>query len=104
MTEDYPFDEQTCPGHIASESDPKVCGRCGTHIDSLRPSSDQIGVHIDSSEVRPQDKPPRPDGKCQYCGGETQQGFGLAGRGFGPYSYCETCSRVVDKCDLGDGA
>lgn len=31
------FDEQTCPGHIASKDDPKVCGRCGTHIDSLRP-------------------------------------------------------------------
>lgn len=26
-----------CPGHVASEQDSKVCGRCGVHIDSLRP-------------------------------------------------------------------
>ncbi len=32
--------EEACPGHIASENDPKVCGRCGTHIDSLRLSED----------------------------------------------------------------
>lgn len=30
------FDEQTCPGHVASERDPKVCGRCGVHINELR--------------------------------------------------------------------
>ena len=35
------FDEQTCPGHDASKDDPKVCGRCGTHIDELRPSEDE---------------------------------------------------------------
>lgn len=29
--------EQNCPGHVASDGDPKVCGRCGIHIDSLRP-------------------------------------------------------------------
>lgn len=28
--------EQNCEGHVASERDPKVCGRCGLHIDSLR--------------------------------------------------------------------
>lgn len=31
------IDEEDCPGHVASISDPKICGRCGTHIDSLRP-------------------------------------------------------------------
>ena len=33
--------ENDCPGHVASENDPKVCGRCGTHIDSLRPTGDR---------------------------------------------------------------
>lgn len=33
----YMQPEAACQGHIASERDPKVCGRCGTHIDSLRP-------------------------------------------------------------------
>jgi hypothetical protein len=29
--------EEYCPGHVASASDSKVCARCGTHVDSLRP-------------------------------------------------------------------
>jgi hypothetical protein len=29
--------EQDCSGHVASAHDPKICGRCGVHIDSLRP-------------------------------------------------------------------
>ena len=32
--------EENCPGHVASENDPKVCGKCGVHIDSLRPDDD----------------------------------------------------------------
>lgn len=35
------YDEQSCPGHVASERDPKICGRCGTHIDSLRPAEQE---------------------------------------------------------------
>lgn len=30
------FTEETCPGHIASAHDRKICGHCGLHIDSLR--------------------------------------------------------------------
>lgn len=26
-----------CSGHVASARDPKICGRCGVHIDELRP-------------------------------------------------------------------
>lgn len=29
--------EEECPGHVAWEHNPKICGRCGIHIDSLRP-------------------------------------------------------------------
>ncbi|CDX20115.1 hypothetical protein MPLA_1190066 [Mesorhizobium sp. ORS 3359] len=29
-----------CPGHVASADDPKICGRCGVHIDELRPEAD----------------------------------------------------------------
>lgn len=32
-------DENECSGHVASTHDAKVCGRCGVHIDSLRPES-----------------------------------------------------------------
>jgi hypothetical protein len=35
---DEPLHAQgACPGHVASKADPKVCGRCGIHIDDLRP-------------------------------------------------------------------
>lgn len=37
----YEFTEEECPGHVASESDKKRCGRCGVHIDSLRPPADE---------------------------------------------------------------
>ena len=36
------FSEEHCPGHIASDHDRKVCGRCGTHIDSLRPPPNKV--------------------------------------------------------------
>ena len=32
------YDEDLCPGHVASATNAKVCGRCGTHIDSFRPA------------------------------------------------------------------
>ncbi len=32
--------DDDCPGHVASASDPKVCARCGIHIDELRPPAD----------------------------------------------------------------
>jgi hypothetical protein len=35
---------------------------------------------------------------CPRCGGGLQQGFGLAGGGFGVYGYCDPCGRVVWKC------
>ena len=33
----YLYEENECPGHVASKADAKVCAHCGTHIDSLRP-------------------------------------------------------------------
>ena len=32
---------QSCPGHVGSDNDPKVCGRCGVHIDELRPPENE---------------------------------------------------------------
>ena len=28
--------EGMCPGHVASATDAKICGRCGVHVDALR--------------------------------------------------------------------
>jgi hypothetical protein len=38
------FTEETCPDHVASESNPKICGRCGVHIDSFRPDDDDHNI------------------------------------------------------------
>lgn len=27
--------EQNCPGHIASDQNPKICARCGVHVNNL---------------------------------------------------------------------
>lgn len=40
IKEGFRFEEEACPGHVASKNDPKVCGLCGTHVDSLRPEVD----------------------------------------------------------------
>jgi hypothetical protein len=32
--------ERDCPGHVASDDNPKVCARCGVHIDELRPADE----------------------------------------------------------------
>ena len=29
---------EQCSGHVASATSPNICGRCGIHIDELRPS------------------------------------------------------------------
>lgn len=30
-----------CPGHVASDADPKVCRHCGTHVDEERPDDEE---------------------------------------------------------------
>lgn len=40
MNEPRRYTEETCPGHVASDKDPKVCGHCGAHIDSFRPNDE----------------------------------------------------------------
>lgn len=35
------YEEEDCPGHVASKADPKICHHCGIHIDSLRPPEDE---------------------------------------------------------------
>lgn len=47
----YPCTEEDCFGHVASEADPKVCGHCGTHIDSLRPIDENEVELIEPSAV-----------------------------------------------------
>lgn len=39
--------ECDCPGHVASKLDPKVCARCGVHIDDLRPDDPEQGSSLE---------------------------------------------------------
>lgn len=38
-----------------------------------------------------------PDSACPSCGGQTEVGFGLAGGGYGPYTFCSECKVVTSK-------
>jgi hypothetical protein len=60
-------------------------------------AEDKVIAHIDTSEIEPQEKPPRDDGKCQYCGGDTDIAYGMAGGGMGAYAFCTVCERITDK-------
>lgn len=60
-------------------------------------NKDKIEVHIDPSEVR-EGVLDRQVDECPTCKGPLEQGFGLAGGGFGVYGYCGKCEKIVWKC------
>jgi hypothetical protein len=59
-------------------------------------------VHTDATEVRPGMPGVDNWGRCGRCHGELEQGFGLAGGGYGPDDYCPKCGEVVNKVNLLD--
>lgn len=56
-------------------------------------------VHLEPAQKR--DELPEYDQAmlCPKCGGETETGFGMAGGGYGIYSFCEACGNVVSKSE-----
>lgn len=58
-----------------------------------------ISIHIDSTNQR-EDIPNEQFQYCPKCGTECEQGFGLAGGGFGVYSYCSICETIVGKIQV----
>lgn len=57
-------------------------------------------VHVDAAHKRADIPDNSADnGKCPNCAGETKVGFGLAGGGYGAYTYCEACGMVVTKTE-----
>ena len=40
-----------------------------------------------------------PTAPCPTCGGTTQVGFGMAGGGYGAYTFCERCEFVTSKSE-----
>lgn len=43
------YAEEDCPGHVASRDDHRVCGRCGVHIDALRPDDPHDPINLAGS-------------------------------------------------------
>lgn len=45
-------------------------------------------------------------GLCPHCGAELETGFGLAGGGYGAYTYCPTepCGKYFHKTQMRDDA
>ena len=58
-------------------------------------------IIISPSEPRP-DIPTHDVDACPHCGGPVVKGFGLAGGGFGPYTFCEKCERITSKINMPD--
>jgi hypothetical protein len=62
-------------------------------------NSDKTDVHIDATEQRKDILDHQVDA-CPTCKGELEDGFGLAGGGFGIYGFCPKCGRIVWKCQV----
>jgi hypothetical protein len=63
-------------------------------------TDDKITFHIDAATKR-KDLPDMGSHEvCPTCHGPLQTGFGLAGGGFGVYTYCEACARVTSKSEV----
>ena len=56
-------------------------------------------IHIDSNEQRP-DLPTTCPDKCPECGTEAEHGFGMAGGGFGVYTFCPKCEKLLGKVQV----
>lgn len=62
-------------------------------------ADDKISIHIDANEQRG-DLPDFTEDRCPKCRGPVHVGFGLAGGGYGVYSYCDVCESVVSKTQV----
>ena len=64
------------------------------------PDNDKVRIHIDvtATPEQLQNKEPLPD-TCPLCNTPTENGFGLAGGGYGIYVYCpnEACKGYFAK-------
>lgn len=59
-------------------------------------------IHIDPAAKREGLAEFSRDDACQYCGGITEQGFGLAGGGYGAYAFCTNCNVVTSKSEVSE--
>ncbi len=63
---------------------------------------DKIHIHIDAAERAAHLPEYQQDLPCPTCGTPPETGFGLAGGGFGIYSYCSKCGIILTKSETSD--
>ena len=63
------------------------------------PEEDRTFIHVAKKEIRKDLIGYDKQGNCGRCHGQLENGFGMAGGGFGPYAYCPKCEEVVDKVE-----
>lgn len=56
-------------------------------------------IHVDNAEQDPGLPDFCPD-VCPTCGTEAESGFGLAGGGYGVYTYCPKCEKMLGKVQV----
>ncbi len=62
-------------------------------------ADDKITMHVDAASKREDLPDMGSHDACPTCQGPLQIGFGMAGGGYGVYTYCEACSEVTSKTD-----
>lgn len=61
--------------------------------------TDKLSIHIDPSEQDPSIPDQGPD-KCPKCNVRAESGFGMAGGGYGVYTYCPNCGDMLSKTQV----
>lgn len=63
--------------------------------------ADKISVHLDMAQQDPAIPEIGPD-ECPACKVPAETGFGMAGGGYGVYSFCPQCGQMLSKCQVED--
>lgn len=58
--------------------------------------ADETTVHLDFAK-QDSEIPERGPDECPKCAVRYEVGFGLAGGGYGPYTYCPQCGDLLSK-------
>lgn len=60
-----------------------------------------FGIHIDAANKRADLPEFDQEGRCkEHPNAEVETGFGLAGGGFGVYSFCAECGTILSKSEV----
>jgi ssDNA-binding Zn-finger/Zn-ribbon topoisomerase 1 len=58
-----------------------------------------VSVHIDTKEQHEGILDTQVE-NCPKCSSKLDEGFGMAGGGFGVYGYCPKCEKIIWKCQV----